>query len=138
MKLKEDSFKTIEKDYLRVIRADEIGKFAKPPFPWKGHTEQQYRFFLEKYQTAFGIFEENNSGYKAENDILKDISQSYKEQKDVDTFENVFLDYGSCVFAQKNYNGKYQVCSGGFHRMYVAKKYGLKLLVRVMQEKSEY
>lgn len=102
----------------RVIRPDQIAPIPDPGFPWSfDRTEEDFRVFLEKCQSWFADYP-NNSPEKT---FMDGTNLSY-----------VFEDVAHAITVHQDGNGKYVVDSNGRHRMYVARKYGLSLLVCVM------
>lgn len=65
---------------------------------------------------------------------LDDVTLLGEEKRFLDQFRHSFLDCGSHINTVKKLDGTYIVASNGRHRMYVARKYGLKLLVHVAGE----
>lgn len=112
-----------DKEY-RVIHGSEIAAMKNPGFPWKRNSEENFKTFLEKSQEYFRIWKQEGK------------TTSYK-LGDAD-LACVYLDCGYCVCVQQNIDGTYQFVTNGRHRLYVAKKYNLDILVCVYQYEQEY
>lgn len=111
------------KQYI-LIYPNEIGKVEKPPFGKYGReTEQEYRKLLEDSQEYFQQYINNPS------------TKSFFISDSCDA-ACLYLDLSQAVTVVKNKKGKYEVNSNGHHRMYVAKKYKLPLLVCYFGEYS--
>lgn len=121
--------KVITTDYFRVIEPSEIEYNSKiPDFGVPGRpSEEEYKDYLKSVQ--YLIEEYQNTGAICSFDNIK----KYSEQEKLNKFKCCFLD-GDCIAVEKTLSGKYRVLFNGYHRMYVARKYGLKLLVHVCQE----
>lgn len=65
---------------------------------------------------------------------MEEISKDRDNRFFRENFIGSFLCDGQWINAGKNVSGKYYVASNGRHRMYIAKKYGLKLIIHVAQE----
>lgn len=99
----------------RVIRPDQIAPLPDPGFPWGfNRTEEDFRVFLEHCQTWFANYPNN----PPEKSYVDGANLSY-----------VFEDSDRDITVYQDGNGQYVVHSNGRHRMYVARKYGLSLLV---------
>ena len=95
-----------------VISASEIADIEIDDFGINGrHSEYDYKELLEKYQYIFNTFD------------------SDKSYADMDEFYSLFLDSGGAITVCKGKNGLYEYASNGRHRLYVAKKYNLSVLV---------
>lgn len=104
------------KDYL-LIQPSEIGETKIPEFGVHGRPkEEQYRKLLEDSQIYFQKY------------LEKPANESFYLNEDCDA-ATVFLDFANAVTVRKQKDGKYYVTSNGYHRMYIAKKYNLPLLV---------
>jgi hypothetical protein len=125
-------------DYLQVIEASEIVEMEAPPFnqaQWKD--ESDYKSYLESVQPLIEEYERTGSIHNLEYNSFNDIERNRDEQHNLKHFRDSFMDAGQWISVEKSIDGKYRVVSNGRHRMYVAKKYGLKLLVHVSQEVIE-
>lgn len=129
---KEKIYQTFSTDYMKVISASEIADMEEPPFNQsKWSSEESYRLYLESVQSIIEEYEKN--GKLPEITPNEEIAHP-EECKKLVNFRYDFLDFASYIAVEKTIDGKYKVCCNGRHRMYVAKKYGLKLLVHVSQE----
>ncbi|MCR5105465.1 MAG: hypothetical protein K6B68_13610 [Eubacterium sp.] len=118
----------MEKSELRIILPEEMPDTGIPPFGGRYHYEDEYREYLEKSQPLFDEFE--RTGKIAEVEALKGrpMVGLTSEEEWLLCFEHVMM-RADCVTVEEQ-DGRYIISSNGRHRMYVAKKYGLKLLVR--------
>jgi hypothetical protein len=133
------SRRVVTTDYLQVIEASEIAELEAPPFnqaQWKD--ESDYKAYLESVQPLIEEFERTGSIHTLEYNSLDDIERNREEQHTLDVFRYSFMDVGQWIGVEKSIEGLYRVVSNGRHRMYVARKYGLKLLVHVSQEVREF
>lgn len=129
---KEKIYQTFSTDYMKVISASEIADMEEPPFNQsKWSSKESYRLYLESVQSIIEEYEKN--GKLPEITLNEEIAHP-EECKKLVNFRYNFLDFASYIDVEKTIDGKYKVCCNGRHRMYVAKKYGLKLLVHVSQE----
>lgn len=119
--------KKIGSDYYTIIYPDEIMPMDEPEFSvshW--YSELEYKQFLEQMQPLMEWYEASCFSFT---DCVHD-----DDEKMTSLFENSFVDVGHRIDVEKIPSGKYRVVSNGRHRMYVAKKYKLKLLVYVVQK----
>lgn len=125
----------VSTDYMLVIKPDEIAEMDAPMFG-KSHygKELEYKTYLECIQPLVEEYERTGRIHTLEYNSFADIKKNQEERKILDNFNYSFLNCANWVDVEKRISGKYRVCSNGRHRMYVAKKYGLKLLVHVTQE----
>lgn len=106
--------------YFTVIKPEEIGnvkeiKDFECSNRWK---EEDYKNYLESVQQ---------------------LITNYEKIEDVDTINDKkfyvdFFNFSNRITVTKTKYGKYEVTDNGHHRMFIAKKYGLKLIVYVEQE----
>lgn len=109
------------KEY-RLINPTEIDDIDKPEFgKYNRRTELEYKQLLEDSQEYFCKYVENpnNNSFW----IYKHVNAAY-----------LYIDIGHAITVCKKENGKYIVASNGRHRLYVAKKYELPVLVCVFDE----
>ena len=78
-------------------------------------------------------YEKSGSIHLLEYNSFDDVLKNVNEQCRLDNFRKTFME-GNCIMAGKMLSGQYKVIDSGYHRMYVAKKYNLKVLVHVVQE----
>ena len=103
-------------DFL-VISADKIAPFKRPEFPNKGRTEEDYRRFLEACQDWFADY----PACIEKNVWIGESDLNY-----------IFTHWDQLITVEEGTDGKYYVDSNGRHRLYVARKYGLSILVCVV------
>lgn len=112
--------KNIEIDKYVCIQGNEIEEIydISDEHFWKtkGRTEHEYKEFVEASQDFFIKFAAgiDCDGYK-----INGADANY-----------VYVHIGNCIMVRKN-GDKYICTSNGRHRCAVAKKYNLKLLVRI-------
>ena len=125
-------------DYLKVITPSEIGDVEIPPFKQSHYgSEDEYRQYLESVQELIDEYENTGTIHSLSYDSFEDVSKNYEEQQRINKFKSFFLSCGNWINAEKTLDSKYIVCSNGRHRMYIAKKYGLKLIIHVCQEQID-
>lgn len=126
--------KRVTANYMKVINGFEIADMEMPPFE-QGHwsKEDAYKSYLENMQSLIDEYEQTGRIRAIEYTSLDDIDKRAEEKKNIDIFNNSFLKPGNRIDVEKTIDGKYKVINGR-HRMYIAQKYGLKLLVHVSQE----
>ena len=129
-----ESPRRVTANYMKVISGSEIADIEAPAFG-QGHwtTEDVYRTNLENMQPLIDEYERTGMVHTVEYNSLDDIEKNAEEQRKLDVFNNSFLKPGNRIDVEKTIDGKYKVINGR-HRMYVAQKYNLKLLVHVSQE----
>lgn len=126
----------ISVNYMKVINSDEIGFVEPPPFGQSHYgSEIEYKQYLESVQSLIEEYENTGAIHSLKYNSFEDMKKNFKTQQKINDFKNSFLFCGNWINAEKTLNSKYIVCSNGRHRMYVAKKYGLKLIIHVCQEK---
>ena len=125
-------------DYMKVINAAEIDEMRMPAFN-QSHwgSEEDYKLYLESVQSLIEEYEQTGAIHTLEYNSLDDIEKNREEQHKLNQFNSSFLSVGHYINVEKTLTGKYKVVSNGRHRMYVAKKFGFKLLVHVAQEVVE-
>lgn len=122
-------------DYYTVISPDEIQALRQPPFEQGAYlSELDYKNYLEKVQFLFDEYETTGSIHEIHFDSIEDVAKKREEKRFLDNFRAAFLDCGRHINVGRTLDGTYKVVSNGRHRMYVAKKYNLRLLVHVAQE----
>ena len=118
-------------DYLIVIKADEIAEMDEPPFNiGKWGDEKKYKSLLIEMQPLFDEYRRNgtlDSPFPI-NGTNEEISIYKQKQKCISLF------ISSYIQTVKTKDQKYKIASDGRHRMYVAKKYSLDILVHVAAE----
>ena len=136
--LDNDNTVLVNADYLQVIEASEIAEMEAPPFNQAQWIDElDYKSYLESVQPLIEEYEQTGSIHNLEYNSFNDIESNRDEQHNLQHFRDSFMDVGQWISVEKSIDGKYRVISNGRHRMYVAKKYGLKLLVHVSQEVIE-
>lgn len=127
--------KVVSTDYMQVIEAAEIIDMEIPLFhQGKWGSEDEYRVYLESVQFLIEKYEHMGAIHTLRYDMFSDILKNREEQLMINNFKASFMEAEHWVNVEKTIEGKYRVVSNGRHRMYVAHKYGLKLLVHVSQE----
>lgn len=122
-------------DYFVVIEPKEIKSLKKPPFEQGAYgSESDYRRYLEEVQPLFDEYESTGNIHTISYASMDEISEKRDEKRFLDNFRVSFLDCSQYVNVGRTLDGRYTVVSNGRHRMYVAKKYNLRLLVHVTQE----
>lgn len=111
------------KEYI-VIQSWEIAKIEKPEFGEFGReTEERYRELVKNSQEYFKWYVRTKS----------DAPYYLNERTDC---AYLYLDIAHAITVSQMRNAKYGICSNGRHRLYVAKKYRMPLLV-CCQSKTE-
>ena len=111
------------KEYI-VIQPWEIAKIEKPELGEFGReTEEQYRELVKNSQEYFKWYVRTKSD--APYYLNEEIDCAY-----------LYLDIAHAITVGKMRNAKYGICSTGRHRLYVARKYRMPLLV-CCQSKAE-
>ena len=107
-----------------LIQPSQIEKIQKPEFgTWRRETELEYKQLIEDSQEYFRKYLENPS------------NESYYIYEHCDA-AYVFVDIANVITVGKNANGKYEMAYNGRHRLYVARKYKLPLLVCCVGESN--
>lgn len=137
-KLKNCKYERIITDYMKVINPCDMVEIEKPLFD-KSHwgKEEDYKLYLENIQPLIEEYELTKTIHTLKYNSLADVKKNRDEQNRLNHFNNSFLSAANWINVEKMLNGKYRITTNGFHRMYVAKKYNLKLLVHVAQEVVE-
>lgn len=100
-----------------IIQPSEIGRLEKPEFgTGRRGTELEYKKLIEDSQEFFQRYIENPT-----------TDSFYIEEKKDAAY--IFVDIANAITVGKNEYGQYEMDSNGRHRLYVAKKYKLPLLV---------
>ena len=132
------AYEIVSTDYIKVINSIEIGSIDSPPFEQSHYnSEQEYKQYLESIQPLIDEYEKTGNIHSIEYDPKADIEQFIKEQQRLQNFKSSFLDCANWINAEKTTDSKYIVCTNGRHRMYVAKKYGFRLIIHVCQEQHK-
>lgn len=124
-------------DYFKVISPEEIQEMDEPPFnegQWS--SEEEYKEFMERMQPLFDEYDCNGKIHTVEFKTIEDITRYRDEWRRLNNFNAQFLQSGQYINVVKNPDGTYKVASNGRHRLYVAKKYGLRVLVHVAEERT--
>ena len=117
------------KSQFRVIYPEEMADAEIPPYGGRYRLEMEYKDFIERSQPLFDEYEQTGRIHEVEALIGKPmVGLSDKEEWLLD-FEHCMLGPDCVTFEE--HDGKYVISSNGSHRLFVAKKYGLKLLVKV-------
>ncbi|MCR5608111.1 MAG: hypothetical protein K6G26_03530, partial [Lachnospiraceae bacterium] len=110
----------------------EIDDIEKPLFgEGKRGTEESYKNYLESVQSLILEYEENYKIHEIHSNTMKEVFENMSEKIFLNAFKDNFLSANGRIGVKKKSSGKYTVSTNGYHRMYVAKKYGLKLLVYI-------
>jgi hypothetical protein len=143
----DSKLKKVNVDRMEVIDSDQIGYvsdeiiFGTTSRP----TEEEYRVELEKMQWWFNEYEKYGDIDALEKFVRESLeleNKDYKEfnRQEIQNIKNMIphVKYsyfgGQRIEAIKTMDGHYEVLYDGHHRMYVAKKYGLRLVVHVSKE----
>ena len=119
-------------DDWKVISASEIEDLEPPRFGAE-NSELSYKEYLESVQPLIEEYEKSSSIHLLEYNSFDDVLKNANEQCRLNNFKLSFMGAG-CIQVEKRLSGQYKVIDSGYHRMYVAKKYNLKVLVHVVQE----
>ena len=112
-------------DYFEVITPEKMVVEDKISFDKYGKaSEERYRRFLEKDQPIINAYEKN-----------QDMEGLIEDHEFYEHFR-AFFDPDCWINVAKFSDNKYIVTTNGNHRMYVAQKYGLKLIVHVGEERN--
>lgn len=141
-------YKVVTVDYFKVIDTAEIAEVNPNDIVFgdkRRLTEEGYKLEVEKMQPwidqyqKYGNIEAFEKFYY-ESLILKDRDYERFFCEEIHnakrSFSHFKCDYftNNRIEARKTINGQYEVTTNGKHRMYVAKKYGLRLIVHVSEE----
>lgn len=127
--------KVVATDYLKVIYPSEIVEMEIPSFnqsDWSA--ELEYKESLERIQPLIEEYERTGSIHDLTYSSISDIDKNADEQRTINNFKFFFMDKRNWINVEKTLSGQYRVLDNGQHRMYIARKYDLKLLVHVSQE----
>jgi hypothetical protein len=128
----------IRVDNFVVINPEEIEDLGEPVFNLTGKLrEEEYLKLLVDSLPYILEYEASGSVAKLEynaKDSDAELHTKWEENCKRDAFVRGFLDSGSYINVEKTISGKYRCLSNGLHRLYVAKKYGQKVIVHVYQE----
>ncbi len=119
------------KEY-RVINGSDIEDVGEPEFNishWV--TEEIYKKDLEEALPYFEEFSKTGTIKKYPYNSLDDIQKHYDLNQKIHNVERNYMDSGNHVSVIETANGKYIAAVNGRHRLYVARKYNLKILVYV-------
>ena len=128
----------VKADYFKILSPSEIytHPISGTAYFWEGHDSEEHLLpFVKKYQP---LIEE----YESTGDILieypeeipmNDPTGEIQAMQAKETAKFFMLDPLVNVDVKKRIDGLYEA-NRGYHRMYVAKKYGLRLLVHVSTE----
>ncbi len=127
--------KIVSTDYLKVIYPSEIAEMEVPPFNQSHWPDELiYKESLEHVQPLIEEYEHTGSIHTLEYNSYDDIERYRTERHELNKFNYSFMDRNNGISVEKMLSGQYRVLNNGRHRMYIAKKYNLKLLVHVTQE----
>lgn len=115
-----------------VINAMDIADVETPVFGGRYAEESDYRNLLEDMQKLFDEFATTGTVKAPEYDHIDDIPLKRRDQIGYDNFMRTFISTANRVTVRKGFDGRFYPVTDGFHRLYVAKKYGLKILVCVV------
>ena len=125
------TYDTKSVDYLIVINGNEIAEMDEPPFDeGKWGKEEMYKSLLIEMQPLFEEYRRTGtleSAYPL-NGTKEDIALYNQKQKCISLFVSSYIQ------TVKTKDQKYKVASDGRHRLFVAKKYSLDILVHVTAE----
>lgn len=122
-------FADMIKSLFKVIYPEEMADVELPPFGGRYRLEKEYKEYLEKSQPLFDEFEKTGRIVEVDALVGKPMVGLSDEEEWLLNFEHIMMG-PDCVTVEEQ-GGKYVISSNGGHRLYVAKKYGLKLLVKV-------
>lgn len=132
----EESIRQRSADYYTIIGPSEISIPVDEILFSKGtwSSEDEYREYLTKVQPLIDEYETSGEIHTINYDSMEDIELHREEQRMLDSFNDTFLSYRSHINVTKQLDGTYKVASDGRHRMVIAKKYNLRLIVHVCAE----
>ena len=124
------------KDYLCVIDGSSIEDPNRPVFfeKYGKKDEAFYEDLVRSFQPLIREYECTGTIHTLEYNSFDDIERNREEFSFIGNFQKIFMDSANYIDVIKTAYGKYRLTYGGYHRAYVAKKYGLKLLVHVSGE----
>lgn len=124
-----------------VISGNDVMEYEDNEIPVYGESqhgaEQDYREYLESVQSLIEFYE--NTGKCPEVDIATYFDNPDKNrelQKTYFNFKHCFFEGENQIRVKRLDNGLYKICGNGRHRLYCAKKYGLKVIVQVIEKKE--
>lgn len=104
-----------------VMIANNIDTIDPPPFPWKGHSEDDFYRLLKKSQAFFKAFMSNPDPEHWRNFKIDTKANAYA----------IYLDQNP-IHIRKSPNGKYQFSGiDGHHRLFVAQTYNMLILAEI-------
>lgn len=116
----------------RVINGSDVEDMEEPEFSiahWV--SEDIYRKDLEESKVYLEEFKNTGTIKKYPYESLDDIPKYYDLNQKIRRFEDNYMDSGNHVSVIETPEGKYRSCTNGRHRLYVAKKYNLDIMVYV-------
>lgn len=126
-------------DRYEVIDPNRILLSEKPEFDtYRRHSEKEYKEFLVKAQPFIDEFLSTGKIHNPLNDNITDLNKEQaikrlNKEREINIFKNSLLE-GESISVRKTKDGKYTICGNGRHRLYVAKKHKIRLLVHVIEE----
>lgn len=122
-------------DYFKVIAGTEIEEMEPVTFGDNGKmTELQYRELLEDNQSIFDEYDRTGALPEIKYESFEDIDRLAPEWKRLNDFKTEFMEVGTRIEVEKRISGKYKVTTNGKHRLFIAQKYKMKVMVHVCQE----
>lgn len=118
----------MEENYI-VISGNEIVDLETPMFDGKYAKEEEYKKLLEEMQPLFNEFDCTGSVSEPKYEDMEKIVSKRNEQRLYDNFFRTFINLANRIEVEKTADDLYKPVYDGYHRLYVAKKYGLKILV---------
>lgn len=116
------------KDYI-VIKPEQIAPIEEPPFGGRYLEEEEYVDYLRKVQPLIEEWESTGTIHDVVLNSIKDVHEKREEIVFLNNFKAAFLNVGKHIDVRLNSDALYDVASNGRHRMFIAKKYGFKLIV---------
>ena len=120
--------------HLIIINGRKLKRMDKPPFD-SGHwgSEKDYKDYLLRIQPLIEEYRStgwvDNIPFDFRNDPEDKIEEIRKENALRGCFRSDFLQAINYIVVKRCRFGKYRVTTNGRHRAYIAKKYGLNLIV---------
>ena len=126
-------------EHYQVIDGSEIESFAHPDIKFKGRWESEdfYKNLIEKSQPYIKEYLLTGTIKEPVINSIEDIEKFQEERDFLCGLKDGFFGI-SCISAKQLKSGKYEIIVNGRHRAYVAKKYGLKLIIKVIEEERDH
>lgn len=115
-----------------VIDAKDIADIKEPIFGKRYAEKEDYIELLQQMQDKFEEFETTGEIQAPEYKKIDDVMKKRQEVKDYNNFMRTFVSIANRITVRLEDDGKYHPVTDGAHRLYTAKKCGLKVLVSVV------